>query len=124
MRGLNGSKATTTPEVQLSPLHNKRVQNEARGTRRVPVYLRNCLRPPTTLNIFILPIAPARSDNLHRLVRRHNNDRHTKPIREAHMNSSSFPGDSSAYLESLMRAGQQSVKQFDDALASAMGIEG
>ena len=40
------------------------------------------------------------------------------------MNSSSSPGDSSAYLESLMRAGQQSVKQFDDALVSAMGIEG
>ncbi|MGY2906427.1 PHA/PHB synthase family protein [Bradyrhizobium sp. URHC0002] len=77
-----------------------------------------------TINIFILPIAPAWSDNLHRLVRRHNNDRHTKPIREAHMNSSSFPGDSSAYLESLMRAGQQSVKQFDDALVGAMGIEG
>ena len=40
------------------------------------------------------------------------------------MNNSSFPGDSSAYLESLMRAGQQSMKQFDDALASAMGVVG
>ena len=33
---LNCSKDTTTPEVQLSPLHNKRVQNEADGTRKVP----------------------------------------------------------------------------------------
>src|SRR6476619_3343815 len=40
------------------------------------------------------------------------------------MASSSSPGGSSAYLESLMRAGQQSMKQFDDALASAMGVEG
>jgi polyhydroxyalkanoate synthase subunit PhaC len=39
---------------------------------------------------------------------------------EVHMGSSS----SSAYLESLMRAGQQSMKQFDDALTSAMGVEG
>jgi polyhydroxyalkanoate synthase len=40
------------------------------------------------------------------------------------MNSSSSPNGSSAYLESLMRAGQQSMKQFDDALVSAMGVEG
>jgi len=40
------------------------------------------------------------------------------------MNSSSSPNGPSAYLESLMRAGQQSMKQFDDALVSAMGIEG
>ena len=40
------------------------------------------------------------------------------------MDSSSSPGGSSAYLESLMRAGQQSMKQFDDALTSAMGVEG
>ena len=40
------------------------------------------------------------------------------------MNSSSSPSGSSAYLESLMRAGQQSMKQFDDALTSAMGVEG
>ena len=40
------------------------------------------------------------------------------------MDSSSSPGGSSAYLESLMRAGQQSMKQFDDALASAMGVVG
>jgi polyhydroxyalkanoate synthase len=39
------------------------------------------------------------------------------------MTSSSSPDGTSAYLESLMRAGQQSIKQFDDALASAMGIE-
>ena len=40
------------------------------------------------------------------------------------MTSSSSPDGTSAYLESLMRAGQQSMKQFDDAMASAMGIEG
>ena len=40
------------------------------------------------------------------------------------MNSSSSPSGSSAYLESLMRAGQQSMKEFDDALVSAMGVEG
>ena len=40
------------------------------------------------------------------------------------MDSSSSPDGSSASLESLMRAGQQSMKQFDDALASAMGVEG
>ena len=39
------------------------------------------------------------------------------------MTSSPSPDGTSAYLESLMRAGQQSVKQFDDAMASAMGIE-
>src|SRR6266850_1831353 len=43
---------------------------------------------------------------------------------EVHMDSSSSPSGSSAYFESLMRAGQQSMKQFDDALASAMGVEG
>jgi polyhydroxyalkanoate synthase subunit PhaC len=40
------------------------------------------------------------------------------------MDSPSSPGGSSAYFEGLMRAGQQSMKQFDDALASAMGVEG
>src|SRR6476620_12734716 len=40
------------------------------------------------------------------------------------MDSSSSPDGSSASLESLMRAGQQSMKQFDDALSSAMGVEG
>ena len=39
------------------------------------------------------------------------------------MDSPSSPIGSSAYLESLMRAGQQSMKQFDDALVSAMGVE-
>ena len=37
--------------------------------------------------------------------------------------SSSSSNGSSASLESLMHAGQQSMKQFDDALTSAMGIE-
>src|SRR2546426_1102773 len=40
------------------------------------------------------------------------------------MDSSSSPIGSSACFESLMRAGQQSMKQFDDALVSAMGIQG
>jgi polyhydroxyalkanoate synthase subunit PhaC len=40
------------------------------------------------------------------------------------MGSPSSPGGSPAYLESLMRAGQQSMKQFDDALAGAMGVAG
>ena len=44
--------------------------------------------------------------------------------REVHMDSSSSPSSSSAYFESLMQAGQQSMKQFDDALTSAMGVEG
>ena len=40
---LNCSKDTTTPEVQLSPLHNKRVQNEADGTQEFPgVAARSC----------------------------------------------------------------------------------
>ena len=39
------------------------------------------------------------------------------------MDRSSSPSGSSAYLEGLMRAGQHSMKQFDDALASAMGVE-
>src|SRR3954447_10718938 len=34
------------------------------------------------------------------------------------------PNNSSSYLETLMHAGQQSMKQFDDALASAMGVSG
>ena len=32
--------------------------------------------------------------------------------------------DASRYLESLMRAGQDAMKQFDDALASAAGVRG
>jgi polyhydroxyalkanoate synthase len=49
----------------------------------------------------------------------------TTPSRswEVHMNSPSSPNGSSAYLESLMRAGQQSMKQFDDALAGAMAVD-
>ena len=39
------------------------------------------------------------------------------------MASSSSPNGSSAYLESLRSAGQQSMKQFDDAIASVMGVE-
>ena len=39
------------------------------------------------------------------------------------MVSSSSPSGSSAYFESLMQAGQHSMKQFDDALAGAMGVE-
>src|SRR5436305_1102025 len=35
--------------------------------------------------------------------------------------SQSGPSD---YLESLMRAGQQATRQFDDALAAAMGVVG
>ena len=38
------------------------------------------------------------------------------------MDSSSSNG-SSPYLENLMRAGQQSMKQFEDALTSTMGVE-
>jgi polyhydroxyalkanoate synthase len=40
------------------------------------------------------------------------------------MDGSSTSGDLSANLEGLMRAGQQSVQQFDDALAAAMGLDG
>jgi polyhydroxyalkanoate synthase len=39
------------------------------------------------------------------------------------MGSPSSPSGPSAHLESLMRAGQEATKQFDDALAAAMGIE-
>jgi polyhydroxyalkanoate synthase len=37
---------------------------------------------------------------------------------------SSSPSSSSAYLENLMRAGELSMKQFDDAIAAAMGVDG
>jgi polyhydroxyalkanoate synthase len=37
-------------------------------------------------------------------------------------NGPPFASDPSAYLQSLMHAGQQSAKQFDDALALAMGV--
>lgn len=40
------------------------------------------------------------------------------------MTSTPPPADPSVYLESLMRAGQDAVKQFDDALASAVGMRG
>src|SRR5271170_2551825 len=39
------------------------------------------------------------------------------------MGSPTSPSGPSAYLESLMRAGQDATKQFDDALAAAMGVE-
>ncbi len=40
------------------------------------------------------------------------------------LDGSSSPSASSVYLQSLMSAGQQSMKQFDDAIAGAMGVEG
>ena len=40
------------------------------------------------------------------------------------MDSPSSPSGSSEYLEIRMLAGQQSMKQFDEALVSAMGVEG
>src|ERR1700760_4942828 len=39
------------------------------------------------------------------------------------MDSASSPGGPSPHLESLMQAGQQATRQFDDALATAMGVE-
>jgi polyhydroxyalkanoate synthase subunit PhaC len=38
------------------------------------------------------------------------------------MEGARSPNDPSDYLESLMQAGQQSFKQFDDAMAAAMGV--
>jgi polyhydroxyalkanoate synthase len=40
------------------------------------------------------------------------------------MDSASSPSDPTGYLASLMQAGQQSMKQFDDVLATAMGVSG
>ncbi|MGY8667061.1 class I poly(R)-hydroxyalkanoic acid synthase [Bradyrhizobium sp. UFLA05-109] len=40
------------------------------------------------------------------------------------MNSPSLQGSPSAYLESLMKVGQQTAKQFDEALAATMGVDG
>jgi polyhydroxyalkanoate synthase len=40
------------------------------------------------------------------------------------MSSPSLRGDPSAYLDSLMKVGQQAAKQFDEALAATMGVEG
>jgi poly[(R)-3-hydroxyalkanoate] polymerase subunit PhaC len=42
---------------------------------------------------------------------------------EVQMVRPSLPSGPSDYLESLMQAGQQAAKQFDDALAATMGIE-
>jgi polyhydroxyalkanoate synthase len=38
------------------------------------------------------------------------------------MNSTPPSADAQGYLESMMRAGQDAMKQFDDALASATGV--
>ena len=38
------------------------------------------------------------------------------------MNSPRLSGDAQGYLESLMRTGQDAMKQFDDALVSAAGV--
>jgi polyhydroxyalkanoate synthase len=43
---------------------------------------------------------------------------------EAQMEGSPSPNDPSAHLANLMHAGQQSMKQFEDALAAAMGVPG
>jgi polyhydroxyalkanoate synthase len=40
------------------------------------------------------------------------------------MGSPSSPSGPSGYLESLMHAGQEATKQFDNALVAAMGVEG
>src|SRR6476646_6836726 len=40
------------------------------------------------------------------------------------MGNPSLQGGPPAYLECLMQVGQQATKQFDDALAAAMGVEG
>ena len=40
------------------------------------------------------------------------------------MDRSPSPNDPTQYLEDLMHAGQQSIKQFDDALAVTMGVRG
>ena len=39
------------------------------------------------------------------------------------MNSIPPFADAQAYLESLMHAGQDAMKQFDDALVSATGVQ-
>ena len=74
--------------------------------------------------ILISSVAVAWREDLIRLVSWRYRGQHTSRSGRAHMNSSSSPSGSSAYLESLMRAGQQSMKEFDDALVSAMGVEG
>ena len=40
------------------------------------------------------------------------------------MSANPSPSDSSAYFESLLHVGQQSMKQFDDALATTLGVDG
>ena len=40
------------------------------------------------------------------------------------MDRTPSPSDPSLYFESLMKAGQQSMKQFDEALATALGVQG
>src|SRR6478735_1711403 len=40
------------------------------------------------------------------------------------MSSTPSPRDPSTYFESLMQAGQQSMKEFDDALVVALGVRG
>src|SRR5262245_6364849 len=45
-------------------------------------------------------------------------------MQEVHMARPSSPSDPSDYLASLMQAGQFATRQFDDALAAAMGIGG
>jgi len=40
------------------------------------------------------------------------------------MTNTPSPTDATTYLEDLMRAGQDATKQFDDALALAMGVHG
>ena len=45
-------------------------------------------------------------------------------LREVMMSNASLQDGSSAYLESLMKAGQQATKAFDDALAASIGVHG
>ena len=40
------------------------------------------------------------------------------------MDRTPSPNDPAQYLENLMHVGQQSIKQFDDALAATMGVRG
>src|SRR3977135_2751414 len=46
------------------------------------------------------------------------------PVWRAAMTNIPSSHDAQAYLENLMRAGQDAMKQFDDALASAAGVRG
>ena len=40
------------------------------------------------------------------------------------MSNPSLQNGPSAYLESLMKAGQQATREFDDALAASIGVHG